>query len=620
MARDVRAGGAFVEIGARSKALDRGLKRASASLRNFGSKVQGIGLGFAKAGLAIAAPLALSVRTFSKFGDQIAKMAKRTGLGTEALSEFAHMADLTGTSLESFEKGIKRMQGTIFDAKLGLSTATDSLDELGLSFEDLEGKQPQEQFKLLGDAIGGIADPTMKAAIASKLFGRAGTQLIPLFDEGAESMRKMAEDAKFLGIVITDDMAKSAEVLTDQLARSKSSMKGLQLTIGQALAPAISELSNKFVAIVVGVRRFIDENRELVLKAAKVAAVLLGIGAGLTAIAIAATVAAAIISGLGTVISLVATVFSPLGIAIMASVAAIVLLGDAILTMTGAANTGITDFVQNIRIGGTAISTWMEVVWLKIFKGWEWIKFGIMAGWESLKFSVLSAGNFILRGLLSVASAISSGFWAAVKGIIDAITWLAQKTITIGNKLHLVSDESFENAKGKIDGLSKGMEDFANKQKELGKSFYTDEAKSAIDAQEKRMLDFQETRQKSAEATAKKIAALEIAINQAFKGDAAKGDSIGDLKKKLDSLKSGFADAVSEARNLMGGGAVDPTAALGGTQQAITSAQTIRGSFSAASAAGAAQGPIVKAQEKSNKLLKKIADNTAEGQVARFGI
>jgi len=144
-------------------------------------------------------------------------MAKRTGLSTEAVSRLSHAAQLSGTSLEGLEVGLKRMSRVILDAKQGLAEARRSFEEIGVKVDDLQGKSPEDIFIILAEAIRGIEDPTKKAALAQEVFGRAGTMLIPLFNEGASGIRRMGKEAERLGIVLDRDAAARAEKLTDDL-------------------------------------------------------------------------------------------------------------------------------------------------------------------------------------------------------------------------------------------------------------------------------------------------------------------------------------------------------------------------------------------------------------------
>ena len=76
------------------------------------------------------------------------------------------------------------MASTVFDAGLGLKTATDSLDALGISIASLEGLSPEQQFQAFANALAGVEDASTRAALAQDIFGRSGTELLPLFHPG----------------------------------------------------------------------------------------------------------------------------------------------------------------------------------------------------------------------------------------------------------------------------------------------------------------------------------------------------------------------------------------------------------------------------------------------------
>ncbi|RMF73571.1 MAG: hypothetical protein D6744_15445, partial [Planctomycetota bacterium] len=117
--KEVRAGKAFVEITLRDK-LQAGLNRAAARLRSFAAVTSGIGAGLVGASAAILGPLAAAVKQFSSAGDAVHKMAARTGLSAEAISELGHAANLSGTNMQTLETGVRRMQQTIGEAASGL--------------------------------------------------------------------------------------------------------------------------------------------------------------------------------------------------------------------------------------------------------------------------------------------------------------------------------------------------------------------------------------------------------------------------------------------------------------------------------------------------------------------
>jgi len=68
---EVRAGGAYIEVGTRLKKFYAGLNAAQARLNTFAKSAQTIGKDFLKIGTLMAAPLALGVKVFASFEDQM---------------------------------------------------------------------------------------------------------------------------------------------------------------------------------------------------------------------------------------------------------------------------------------------------------------------------------------------------------------------------------------------------------------------------------------------------------------------------------------------------------------------------------------------------------------------
>ena len=117
----------------------------------FGQSVRNTGLKMAGLGAAMLAPLLGAAKAFSSMGDEVAKMAKRTGVSVETLSELRYVASQTGTDFGTLENAFRKMQRSIYDAGRGLPTQVDALKDLGLTFKDLDGLSPEQQFKLLAN-------------------------------------------------------------------------------------------------------------------------------------------------------------------------------------------------------------------------------------------------------------------------------------------------------------------------------------------------------------------------------------------------------------------------------------------------------------------------------------
>lgn len=234
-----------VRVTAEITDLEKKLKSVQKTLKNTGKKFKNVGTGLTK---SVTAPLlaagagifALVTKT-ADAGDEIQKMGKRTGFSTEALSELSHAADLSGSSIGSVEKGVKRMQKMLFDAEKGLSTSKDALAALNLSYEDLQNLSPEEQFSKLSDAIADIEDPSRRAALAQEVFGKAGTELLPMFAEGSEGLANMRQEAHDLGLVFDQDAADASAKFNDDLDRLKKGFGGVFKEMSMNLMPMLTD-------------------------------------------------------------------------------------------------------------------------------------------------------------------------------------------------------------------------------------------------------------------------------------------------------------------------------------------------------------------------------------------
>ncbi len=277
--KGIRAGRAFVELGVSDK-LTAGLRRAQRHLQAFGEGLRSIGVRMMAVGASVLTPLGAAVKLFSDTGDTLSDMADRTGVSTEALSELGFAAEQSGADLETLETGLRKMQKLIGDAAGGSTAASEALGQLGLSVAILQGLAPEQQFKLLAERLSQIQDPTLRAATAMEIFGKSGTRLLPLVQDGAKGIEELQQQARALGLTVSTETAKDAALLNDTLNILWRVLKQGVFVVGLALGPAVVELSNAVTRAVVSVTNWVRQNKDLVVTVAKVAAIVAGAGVG----------------------------------------------------------------------------------------------------------------------------------------------------------------------------------------------------------------------------------------------------------------------------------------------------------------------------------------------------
>jgi len=416
--KSIKAGSAYVEIGIRSR-ISAGAKQVAADLKNLGGKVSGVGRSLATLATAAAAPLAGMTLSFAAAGDNLDKMSKRTGIGVKALSELAFAAEQSGASLDSVEKGIRGMQRSLLNAEMGSKTATDALSALGLSVDELSGMSPEDQFTMIADAIGDVEDPSKRAALAMQLFGRAGSELLPMISENAEGIANLRKEANELGRTMTAEDAQAAAELTDAMNRVKSVFIGVKNQIGAALAPAMTYLADLVSRTSKAVVPLIRENAHLVKLFAVGAIAVGGLGAALMTVG-------GLLIGAGMAVGVLATafsvLFSPLGLAIGGVTAlgfALVKYSDIGSQAIDALKARFGPLVDDVQNAVGAIIAALKAG--DIEKAWELVSGMIEMIWLDMTDEIRAAWVNMLEFILNTGSTIAESIGQVFQGLASVL-------------------------------------------------------------------------------------------------------------------------------------------------------------------------------------------------------
>lgn len=331
-AGDIRAGRAFVEAYLDDSKLQHGLAQAQRRMQAWGASLTSMGTRVFAAGTAMLAPLLGSVASFAKAGDQLDKMAARTGASVGFLSALGHAAQIGGTNIETMETSVRKLQRTAYDATQGTKTAADAFSQLGVSATNADGslKGTEQLFMETVTALSQVKNETQKAALATVLFGRAGTQLLPMLKDGKAGLAAVIDEAHKLGYTWTEEDTKAAAELTDAFTRLMTSVKMLVIRVGAELAPQMKTLADQLRGSVSAVIEWVKANGAFIIGLAKTAVQVAAVGAALYAFGTAAKVIAgviAVVKGLHAALLVLAA--NPIALTLVAVTAAVVLLGAA---------------------------------------------------------------------------------------------------------------------------------------------------------------------------------------------------------------------------------------------------------------------------------------------------
>lgn len=182
-----------------------------------------IGLGGAIAGVlapvvSLGAALAGAKNALADF-DKIAKAAKASGLDGEFFQELAYQADLGGVNINELSSALQTFTKNAGLAAEGKGRMVSQLKALNPELlKNIQNATSQEaRVKLAADALDKEADASKRAAIATVLFGDAGTKLVEVFKGGSAAIDQAADAARNMGLVIDREVLANAEAMNDQL-------------------------------------------------------------------------------------------------------------------------------------------------------------------------------------------------------------------------------------------------------------------------------------------------------------------------------------------------------------------------------------------------------------------
>jgi hypothetical protein len=180
------------------------------------------------AATAAGAALTVALKGAVDRADNMRDLAQASGVTVEQLSRLAFAGKQSGVEIEQIGKAL---------AKLSQDGATDANAAL----------------LKLADQFAAMPDGARKTALAIEQFGlRLGPGLIPLLNEGADGLRKMAEQSDAVGNTLSTSAAAGADELNDKLGLLRATIDGLSNTLAAQMLPTLNGIASEFLRAATG--------------------------------------------------------------------------------------------------------------------------------------------------------------------------------------------------------------------------------------------------------------------------------------------------------------------------------------------------------------------------------
>ncbi|RCX08627.1 phage tail protein [Extensimonas vulgaris] len=272
------------------------IKRGLGGLTDTAKSVNGI---LAKLGVAVSvAGLTEMVKSAIDTGDALDEMSQRVGVSVETLSVWKPAAEQAGVSGESFEKGLRKLSTTMLEAATGSEDAARGFSAVGVEFKNQDGTlRATDQVLLdLAERFKSMPDGAEKTALAMRVFGKSGAELIPFLNQGRDGIDELAAEMQALGVQMSSETAAQAGNFNDALDKLKLATTSIGNQIIASLLPALNDMAGGMVesAKQGGTLRVILDGVVLVLKTLALGAATVGKAFVALGEAIGAGVAAAV--------------------------------------------------------------------------------------------------------------------------------------------------------------------------------------------------------------------------------------------------------------------------------------------------------------------------------------
>jgi len=232
--------------------LSKALDNAKKSVTDFATKTQALGKQVSDAGVQMtkwvtgpivaagAGILALTTKV-ANYADELLDLKAQTGLSTDSLQEWRHVAEIAGVSADTVANAVIGLTRRLPSLAEEGSVSSEQLAKLGLAFEDLAAMDPEDTIDTLIDRLSSMEDVTERNAIGAKLFGGAWIEMAPILDEGAEGIKALREEAHELGIVVSEESLDQIDAFRKEWVKVKEQFAGLFRELGMKLMPLMRD-------------------------------------------------------------------------------------------------------------------------------------------------------------------------------------------------------------------------------------------------------------------------------------------------------------------------------------------------------------------------------------------
>ncbi|QQP86946.1 phage tail tape measure protein [Entomomonas asaccharolytica] len=176
--------------------------------------------------------------------DDLANLSADTNTSLSFIQKLGYAAQLSGSSVEEANASIKGLSQTIGEAANGLGRGAASFKALGLSAKNADGSIKSTE-QVLGEVQAKLVGLSKQQQISLLQKLGISQSMVQLLSDTTGKMSALMAEAEALGIV-TAEGADAAGEYNDAIDRLRLVTGALRTNIAVGLAPALTDMANRF--------------------------------------------------------------------------------------------------------------------------------------------------------------------------------------------------------------------------------------------------------------------------------------------------------------------------------------------------------------------------------------
>lgn len=200
-------GGGKKSLTQRMNTFGNGAKRVGGQLTSAGKTMT---KGFTAPILGVGGALLAGANKVGNMADEILDLQAVTGMNTDALQEWRHVADVAGVSQDTVADSARRMIQRIDSLTESTDENAEMFDKLGLTHEKWAANSPEEQIEDVVHSLANMDDELERNLIAQEFFGKGWVDMAPILDSTSGELFELRSEAHKTGKVMSNDALNDA--------------------------------------------------------------------------------------------------------------------------------------------------------------------------------------------------------------------------------------------------------------------------------------------------------------------------------------------------------------------------------------------------------------------------